>query len=189
MAHSDGNYVVESVAAFGCEFVLLADEIYLWYLEERGIDVTPRRGADWSAIRKSSSRVLAEEACGWPWLCLRWHISTSWPGGPMSSAVLHGAIELGEQRDYRYDSGFSRTFPCPVPADRTLPLLPIWPGLLLNMLFYAAVLWLLICGPFALRRFIRIRRSLCPACAYPTGESVVCSECGNALPGRAEAAT
>ncbi len=65
---------------------------------------------------------------------------------------------------------------------RRLPLRPIWPGFLVNTLFYAAVLWLLICGPFALRRFVRVKHGLCPACAYPIGESGVCSECGGALP-------
>ncbi len=59
---------------------------------------------------------------------------------------------------------------------------PLWPGFAVNTLFYAVVLWLLIPGPFALRRFIRVRRGLCPACAYPRGESDVCSECGKALP-------
>ncbi len=44
-----------------------------------------------------------------------------------------------------------------------------------------AVLWLLICGSFALRRFIRRRRGLCPACAYPMGDSNVCTECGLVL--------
>ncbi len=67
---------------------------------------------------------------------------------------------------------------------RILPLRPIWSGFAANTLFYAVVLWLLICGPFALRRFIRVRRGLCPACAYPRGESDVCSECGKALPNR-----
>jgi hypothetical protein len=62
---------------------------------------------------------------------------------------------------------------------RVLPLRPIWPGFVVNTLFYAAILWLLICGPFAVRRVIRIRRGLCPACAYPRGEAAVCSECGN----------
>ena len=70
-----------------------------------------------------------------------------------------------------------------------LPLRPIWPRFAVNTLFYAAVLWQLIHGPFALRRFIRIRRGLCPKCAYPTGESSICSECGKALPGRTEAMT
>ncbi len=60
-----------------------------------------------------------------------------------------------------------------------LPLRPIWPGFALNTLFYAAIPWLLIPGPFALRRFLRVRRGLCPKCAYPMGGSAVCSECGN----------
>ncbi len=68
------------------------------------------------------------------------------------------------------------------PYGLPLPLKPTWPGLALNTLFYAAILWLLIPGPFALRRFLRVRRGLCPKCAYPMGESSVCTECGKALP-------
>ena len=63
-----------------------------------------------------------------------------------------------------------------------IPLRPIWPGFAVNTLFYATILWLLIAGPFALRRFLRVRRGLCPKCAYPMGESYVCTECGRALP-------
>jgi len=63
-----------------------------------------------------------------------------------------------------------------------LPIRPLWPGFAVNTVFYATTLWLLACGPFVLRRFIRIRRGLCPACAYPMGPSEVCSECGKALP-------
>ena len=70
---------------------------------------------------------------------------------------------------------------------RAVPINPAWPGFAVNTLFYAIVLWLLIPGPFALRRFIRMRRGLCPACAYPRGESAVCSECGKALPQQAHA--
>ncbi len=66
---------------------------------------------------------------------------------------------------------------------------PIWPGFAVNTLFYATFLWLLICGPFAFRRVIRVRRGLCPACAYPRGESDVCSECGKAIPSRKMVAT
>ena len=67
---------------------------------------------------------------------------------------------------------------------RAVPINPIWPGFAVNTTFYAAILWLLICGPFVLRRFIRVKRGLCPACAYPRGESDVCSECGKAIPSR-----
>ncbi len=55
-------------------------------------------------------------------------------------------------------------------------------GFAVNTLFYTTILWLLIPSPFALRRFLRLRRGLCPKCAYPMGESYVCTECGEALP-------
>ena len=57
---------------------------------------------------------------------------------------------------------------------------PIWPGFAVNTLFYAGVLWVLSCGPFALRRMIRKRRGQCTHCAYPIGTSDVCTECGAA---------
>ncbi len=59
------------------------------------------------------------------------------------------------------------------------PLQPVWLGFSVNTLLYAGILWLL--GPFAFRRFLRVRRGLCPKCAYPMGESSVCTECGGAL--------
>jgi hypothetical protein len=68
-----------------------------------------------------------------------------------------------------------------------LPQRPFWPGFALNSICYAALLWLLTCGPFVLRRFTRVRRGLCPACAYPMGEGAVCTECGRQLPRRAVA--
>jgi hypothetical protein len=55
---------------------------------------------------------------------------------------------------------------------------PLWPGFAINTAFYAGTLWLLFAAPFALRRRRRIKRGLCPACAYPVGDSAVCTECG-----------
>ncbi len=74
-------------------------------------------------------------------------------------------------------------------GDYPLPLHPIWPGFAVNTLFYAGIVWLLIPGSFALRRLIRHRRGLCPKCAYPIGESAVCTECGRELPRLVRAAT
>jgi hypothetical protein len=59
-----------------------------------------------------------------------------------------------------------------------LPLCPLPRGFAVNTVSYAAILWLLICGPRALRRRLRIRRQRCPACGYPLGTSPVCTECG-----------
>ena len=69
----------------------------------------------------------------------------------------------------------------PIPA-RVLPWRPLPLRFAFNTLFYATLLWLLIPGPFALRRFLRLRRGLCPKCAYPRGEAAVCTECGKPLP-------
>ena len=59
-----------------------------------------------------------------------------------------------------------------------LPVRPLWPGFAVNTLFYAGVLWVLFCGPFALRRMIRRRRGQCAHCAYPIGQNERCTECG-----------
>jgi hypothetical protein len=67
---------------------------------------------------------------------------------------------------------------------RLLSLRPIWPGFAINTFFYAGILWLLLTAPFALRRRRRIKRGLCPACAYPIGASSVCTECGQTLSGK-----
>ena len=70
---------------------------------------------------------------------------------------------------------------------RMLPLRPIWPGFAINTAFYAFVLWLLFATSFALRRRRRIRRGLCPNCAYDlrgagTRGGAACPECGAARP-------
>ena len=66
--------------------------------------------------------------------------------------------------------------------DHTGPWRILWPGLALNTLFHAAVLWLPIRGPFTLRRHIRRKRGLCVACGYDLGHAdhEACPECGAA---------
>jgi hypothetical protein len=65
-----------------------------------------------------------------------------------------------------------------------LPLAIIWPGFAINTIFYAIVLWLLIPGPFVLRRLIRVKRGRCPKCGYDLrGQpaevgAAGCPECG-----------
>lgn len=65
----------------------------------------------------------------------------------------------------------------------TLPLVPWWPGFILNTIF-----WSLIAAWIArLFRFARwgkyLSRGQCPKCKYPIGAKPVCPECGVAVPG------
>jgi hypothetical protein len=78
---------------------------------------------------------------------------------------------------------------------RVLPLRPLWPGFLINTVFYGLILWLIICGPFVLRRLIRIKRGRCPKCGYDlrgappeVGAGGGCPECGWNRPPETESA-
>ncbi len=63
---------------------------------------------------------------------------------------------------------------------RRLPLTPLWPGIAINTVFYGAILWLLVPGPFALRRYVRRRRGRCITCGYDLRGAFDegCPECG-----------
>ncbi len=107
-------------------------------------------------------------ACQWPW----WQ-HADWPSPPVSGGISFG----------------SPTKPQPWPFGafelRALPYAPLWPGFAINTVFYAVILWLLFAAPFALRRRLRRKRGLCPACGYDLrgrgGNSPVCPECGKAV--------
>ncbi len=64
---------------------------------------------------------------------------------------------------------------------RMIALRPVFLGFAINTIFYAGILWLLFAAPGFVRRRYRIKRGLCPSCAYPVGESDLCTECGNPL--------
>jgi hypothetical protein len=75
-------------------------------------------------------------------------------------------------------SGIPLNNPFVFPVRTALPLNPLFPGFPINTVFYASILWMLFAGPGWIRRRVRIKRGLCPACAYPVGSSPVCTECG-----------
>ena len=66
------------------------------------------------------------------------------------------------------------------PEILVMPLRPLWQGFTANTIFYAALFWLLIPGPFIFRRLIRRKRGLCVKCAYDLrgAEHEACPECG-----------
>ncbi len=151
--------VVNVAVAWGCAFLSLVD-----YRESRHRPPSPvwsKYGYCWT-YHRGTNRIHA----GWPTLCMQ---ATSAPIGP---GAFRPAIRL------------LRSLPR-APGVREARYFPLEPKPLLfvtNTACYGAVLWALLGGPFALRRFLRLRRGLCPKCAYPMGESAVCTECGRALP-------
>jgi hypothetical protein len=63
-----------------------------------------------------------------------------------------------------------------------LPMRPLWPGFVLDTLFYAAIWFGLFFGFASAKRAIRRRRGRCPMCGYDLrgapGLAAGCSECG-----------
>jgi hypothetical protein len=116
---------------------------------------------------------------GWPMRAAEWH-SHDVSGVPrrveatMHEAAAHAAgLRTGIEHPSFIPVGKSY-------EPRRLPVLPTWPGFAVDTLLYALILWLLISGPFALRRLIRIKRGRCPKCGYDLRHALSggCPECG-----------
>ena len=121
----------------------------------------------------SGTEFRSIEAAGWPALALVSEYDKF-------EGALERRIISGLETSFVINKPGQFSLPDPV----VLPLRPIWPGFAINTIFYAAMLWLLFFAPGAVRRTIRRRRGLCPACAYPSwggGTSPVCTECGAAV--------
>jgi hypothetical protein len=136
----------------------------VWFADQRGWG---RRQAHVSSsvsggrIAMPADRTIV--IAGWPLLTVEGDYTPEWTGGRY---IYHprGMVSLmmaGRERDS--------------------PLRPIWPGFIVNTLFYALLLWLMFFAPFAARRTRRRRRGLCEKCAYPIGTSPICTECGAAV--------
>ena len=110
-------------------------------------------------------RAVWEDARGWPLVCLLSY-----------SADFGGRVKFPWALDVGGTQG-------PMGLPRVLPLRPILMGNVVNTVSFAAGLWAIVLGPGTLRRFIRRRRHLCPACGYPVGESKLCTECGGEVSG------
>ena len=135
------------------------------HLERVSLKYVPRDHANLQPFGTNYFRVVHRCRAGLPLLSLEGFCASGW---------------LRARQDALPAPHWIRALPF-----RLLPLRPIWPGLVVNTLLYSLVLWLLSGGPFVLRSFIRLRRGLCTACAYPVGESATCTECGRLVSHRA----
>jgi hypothetical protein len=117
-----------------------------------------------------------ELKCGWPLLCLTGGEWDVWIWDRDARRYEHFEHEITAVIDDRE------------PILGRIVILPygvIPHTFAANTIVYASVLWSVLAWPFVIQRRLRVRRGLCPRCAYPYGVSPVCSECGRALPARA----
>lgn len=140
-------------------------------------DIEARTGAlDASAAnvpRAGPILLMAQGDRGWPLLALRWR----------------GAHELREDGTERWnqtlswwESGVGVPNPLSPRQMAVLPMSPLWPGFVVNSIFYAGTAWLLLLTTRVSRRRLRARRGLCTVCKYPITGHTVCPECGNPTP-------
>ncbi|MCZ6834534.1 MAG: hypothetical protein O7G85_02055 [Planctomycetota bacterium] len=121
--------------------------------------------------------VRSIEGRGWP-------MKTIWGAHGHTSEDKKGILSFDPKSKYgMVDMPFPVWQITGVP--RMLPALPIWRGHVINTTFYAALLWLLIPGPFAFRRMIRLKRGHCMKCNYDLqgSDHNACPECGVKLAG------
>ncbi len=129
-------------------------------------------------VRRPGEGLVRLHRAGWPArAALEGRVSIPPSGDP--SYRLGIPISVKVSLALEYPRGSAK--PIVKAVTGVLPMRPVWPGFLFNTAFYTLAFILPAGMWWNLRRFIRVRRGLCPACAYPRGESNVCSECGKAL--------
>jgi hypothetical protein len=151
-------------------------------------------GATWSALSLIQNRASWSEASRSRKASVLYVASVETFGWPFHGLKRYG---LGTHNGTRFTQDHLGVFRQGVliPASwqgrlpnriQTIPIMPAWPGFLLNTLFYAALAW----GVLAARsweiRGRRRRRGLCVQCAYPTTGLHRCPECGTAVRGAAK---
>ena len=139
----------------------------------RGLPRLPK----WSqlySLPEDPERVCMEYAAGWPCVAVQYLATVKTPTkafDPKKNEYESVGLPGLRTSDWLMQKR----------AGILLPIQPLWPGFAMNTIFYAVILsaaWLLFAFPIALRRRRRIKRGLCPACAYPVGTNSVCTECG-----------
>lgn len=145
-----------------------------WYATDIGFDEAQQ--AFWL--------IQIDDAHGWPFLALRSRLRLAPIAareGNHADQLEYGIqLPLGRETTYDFWSASPPSLNGPWSDWRALPLRPIWPGFVADVLFWAVTLWAVVVGPFQMRQLLRKRRGRCPQCGYDLrGDlSQGCPECG-----------
>ena len=158
------------------------DEDFTWKAASReisGFGLTRKAFFDYPMVKPGRGRpysspvFVIRDRTGWPFRCLqaeKWLVNDSF-GRQYQARYAVATVPVS----FQWSAWL-------ITDTRPLAVLPIWPGFAINTVFYAAILWLVIGGPFALRRHLRRKRGHCMRCGYDLGHADhrACSECGAA---------
>ena len=127
------------------------------------------RAARTASVRPTCEVHLTETASGWPLPALvssqLWSLT---PLGDFKTKFVRGGVSVDWADDWEMQWWFG------------LPLRPIWPQFLVDVMCFAAMWLAVLSGPTWLRRLIRLRRGHCPQCDFDLrGDAAPgCPECG-----------
>lgn len=125
-----------------------------------------------------------ELAAGWPFRSFMWWQDRDWTNVPIPSGPQIDPVVTPRPPRWAFAlEPIKNRGPVSIVKERVIPLYPILPGLLLDMLFYAAAWWFLGSSIRQLRRRWRRRRRRCPQCSYDISgtDHARCPECGEEL--------
>ncbi|MGH9893632.1 MAG: hypothetical protein ACREA0_16925, partial [bacterium] len=128
-----------------------------------GAELADRESRDWQQVYRA----------GWPFLSLAAHVKRNGEIG--GGAVVPTDWLAPDRQDMFMHWG--------QPEVRgILPMIPMFPQFAYGAGIYALLLWIPVTVGSRLRRWRRLHRGRCPACAYPMGTGALCTECGESFP-------
>lgn len=126
-----------------------------------------------------------DDAHGWPCLALRSRLRLAPLAASAGDCLAELRFGVPVSTEQRAPNGYWRPLPpsassMPWARWRFLPLRPIWPGLVIDIVFWTGALWLSLLGVRTCRHWTRRRRGACPACGYVLRglDDDGCPECG-----------
>ena len=191
--NSTSNYKVKNTKGFGVSDSFLIEEML-------GVRDLPQYSASFPRPVRIVTIVAHSHQTGWPLRCFSdAYYDQTGIGifGASKSKFLQQTISDDEDdgiltfyitpqvpfEDWEYPMSLpvpDKIGPIPLPADRYIPLRPIWSSFIINTIFYAIVLWLMMLFGATARRHSRLKNGHCPSCNYNlrSDYSSGCPECG-----------